>query len=1186
MTTPKYTCIILCILLLFISTMENMSPVIPPLTASKNFHTQKQKASPVLPDNEKAVLSSKEKPLWKKKCKKIVLGNTFIFKAKKIKKSQYIRYRSSNKKVAAIRTKSGKLTAKNIGKTTVSATIYEKTGKPVKKLKCRLKVISSADKTETPTDSMESPNEEENTNKENSVDSSNTSYSSAVSDISKFPISGGFSDSSDTPDNNSFPVVTGVSPINNWNFTVTLTLDSPVLEDDLKNTSVSLQKETKGTSSSYDTSKIFYADYSSLSSDGYLASYTISPKSQKIFLPQDSSMDGTYRISSDSFSLSDSFTTTYKEYLYAGTIQGFILDTSQNPLAGTVIHVYPSSAVFHADGTTNAKELFSVKSDQNGYYSLKPDNKNISLLVTKENYSSEKRLNVHTDSSYAKCCNFTLTNYKDSELSYKIFACNKNEEPIPNATVSLYDNQDKLLQKCLTDKDGCAVFCNAQGLPFENLDSVHGARAKKDSAYFNRQDTYHIVVEKNLCENNYSDIYEPYTQYFTFLNKKHCTITESVCLSDIAPLTSIPMQFTWTKDAFAALNTDYPYLHISLLSDMGKLLAAGGFIPVRIAENTLSASFDLMDYASLIFPNGSPCLKDGTYYLQVRSCHMADISTLTNANTIIPLHVAGGKADICTASFSTGCTANGKIVFKNISLKEYSALLNLTTLPKLSVYQYLDNGSLAFIETKTGTNLSGTDFLTSSYSLTNLCENKQYIVKASFPYSDNITSVSFTTEQKANTINDFLLTATSSAISSIKFYTQNGDGLSGSNKPVKVESLKLLDSHKNVLFTYQCYKNSTLPVKDSYYAFCETDGNYSFNIPDTLEKFSNLPAGFYSAEIKLEGYEPVVTNDTYCAPMQTQVLTVTSRLIQTPVTALQGTLLYDADISDLPEKTAASVMLYDMQNHIVAGKDIPYKTYRYCLTDGIDGILGNGQYRLVVRGRGIKTYQAFVSIQKDYTNTCNIICKSENPCRLSLLLMDSSGKPAAFQQSKSNITMHEKDAPDNVPENWLVSSYYRKLTYTESIPLCKTDKASDEWSTDASLSSGSYILTVNADFCNSYAENIFIEKSGQAVQKNITLLRKEFSPAVEYHFSFRNLQSSNESSTLAAVCYNSDGSIVEQEIIPTDTAIKNGISLTMLSEKSQKIIFFNDDNFLTCYSVIPDRYSTEVTLDCTAHLDW
>lgn len=1181
MTISKYTCILLCILLLFISTMDNINPVIPPLTASKDIQTQKQKVSPILPENEKSSLPPKVKPVWKKKCKKIVVGSTFIFKVKKTKKSQYIRYRSSNKKVAGIRTKSGKLTAKNIGKTTVSAIIYKKTGKPVKKLKCRLKVISSVNKTENPTDSETLPDKE--LNKENPTDSSNTLHDSATSDISKLPIN---TDTSDIPSYSSLPVVTSVSPINNWNFTITLTLDSPALEDDLKNTSIRLQKKTNTASSSYDTSQIFYADYSSVSSDGYLASYMISKKSQKIFLPQDSSMDGTYQINSDFFSLSDSFTTTYKEYLHAGTIQGFILDANQKPLAGATIHVYPSSAVFHSDGTTKTKELFSTKSDENGYYFLKPDNKDISLLVTKENYLSEKKLNISINASYAKCCNFTLTNYKESELSYEIFTYNKNNEPVQNATVSLYDNQDKLLQKCLTDKNGRAVFCNFQGLPFETLDSVHGVRAKKNAAYFNKQDTYHIVVEKNLCENNYSDIYEPYTQYFTFSNRHHCAMTESIFLSDIAALTSIPIQLTWTKDAFTDLNTYHPYLHISLLSDNGELLSAGGLVPVKIAENTLSVSLDLMDYNSLLFPNGRPCLKDGTYYLQIRNYRTIDTSSLTNANTIIPLHVANGKADTCTVVFSTGCNANGKVHFKNISLKEYSALLQSFVLPKLSIYQCLDNGTLAFIESKTGTNLSGTDFLTSSYSFSNLCENERYIVTASFPYSDNITPVSFTAEKEVNTINDFLLTATSSAISSIKFYTQNGDGLSGNNKPVKVEFLRLLDSHKNVLFNYQHYENNTLPIKNSFYAFCEEDGNYSLSIPDSLQEFSNLPEDSYAAEIKLEGYEPIVTNYTYCSPMQTHALTVTSRLTKTPVTTLQGTLLYDSDIPDLPEKPAASIMLYDMQNHIVAGKDIPSKTYRYSLTDGIDGVLENGQYKLVVRGNGIKTYQTFVSIRKDYTNTCNIVCKSEKPSSLSLLLIDSTGNHATFQQAKSSIVIHEKDTPVNVPENWLVSSYYRELTYTETIPLCKTDKASNEWSTDASLSFGSYVLSINADFCNNHTENIFIKKDGQILQKNITLLRKELSSAVEYHFSFKNLQPSHDNSTLAAVCYNSDGNIVEQIIVPTDSAIKNGISLTMLSEKSQKIIFFNEDNFLTYYSVIPDRYSTEVTLDCTAHLNW
>lgn len=1229
MTTSKYICILLSIFLLVLSTTEHINPAILPITATRDYHSQRynKKVSPVLSDQNKLSPSSNKKPAWKKRCKKIAQGSIFTFKVKKTKKTQYVRYFSSDKKVARIHIKTGKLTAKKAGKTIISATIYEKTGKPVKKLKCKLKVVSSSE-ADNPTDSKNSSdktseNSENQNNSENSESSSKDNKKPAgsfgISDSSTIPntpdtpintdflnpgsasgnvpdgntedssgnssIDGSGDSSSDGSENSSLLPVDKASSINNWNFTIALTLSSPAIADDLKNTFIKLQKMTGTSSLSTDNRQSFYAYYSSISSNGRLAYYTISKDSQKKLSPQDSSMDGTYLITSDTLSLPDSLTTSYNEFLHGGTIQGYILNTNQNPLVNATIHVYPSSAVFDPDGTTTAKEIFSTKSDENGYYLLACNQKNISLLVTSDNYSSKIKSDISINSSYAKCCNFVLTSYKESELYYELFTYDKNNQPVWNATVSLYDSEDNLLQKCLTDKNGRVIFCNSQALPMESLDSVHGIRAENNAGYFNKQDTYHVTVEKNICKNNYSDVYQPETRYFSFADNLYCNITENIHLSDISPVTSIPVELTWSEDAYNSLNTCNPYLSISLLSGNGEILLADRYIPAEISEKTLSSSFDLLNEDFNIFSDAHPRLPDGTYYLQIKDYNIKDTLSPANANLILPLTIKDGKADTCTGTFSTNCSVSGKVLFDTLSPAEYSALSHLAILPELSIYQCLDNGQLAFIESKTGTSFTGTNSLSSSYSFENLCQDKSYVITVSFPYSADVPPVYFTAANRSNKVTDFLLMPTASDISSIKFFTQNGDGLSGNTNPVKIESLQLLDSSGEILFTYHHCEDNTLPLKDPLYAVCEEDGNYSFIIPDSLDAFTKLTPGSYAAKIKLEGYEPITTNYKYCSPMQTNTLTVTSRLTKIPATTLSGTLLCDGYFLDSSEDIAASIMLYDMQNHIVAGKDIPSGTYHYTLTDGIDGVLENGQYRMVIRGSGIETYQTYISIRKNYANTCNILCTAKQPGSLSLLLTDNNGNHVTFQQAKSVIALKEKGVPENIPENWLISSFYKKLTYTETISILKSDKSSKEWCTGACIPSGSYMLSVNADFCDSFVQNIFIAKN-EIIQKNLSLLRTDPSPAVEYHFSLTNLQSSGDDSILAAICYNSDGSIVDHTVMRTDEAIKKGISLTMLSEKSQKIILYNQDSLLTYYSVIPERYGAEITLDCTAHLNW
>lgn len=1218
MTTSKYICILLSIFLLVLSTIEPVNPAIFPITATKNYRGQEynKKVSTVLSEKNKPSLPEDKKPSWKKRCKKIVQGNTFTFRVKKIKKSQYARYLSSNKKVARIHIKSGKLTARKTGKTIISATVYERTGKPVRTLKCKLKVVPSSEtgnSTDSKNSSDKTPDTSDTSKKtENSSDDrKNPSGSFGISDSSSIPNTPDTPINTDNLNNSNTQGSTGdspvtsspgdsgnssgdgtrnpsllsadkASPVNNWNFTITLTLSSPAIADDLKDTSIKLQKIT---GSSTDNPPSFYAGYSSISSNGRLAYYTISKDSQELLSPQDSSMDGTYLITSDTLSLPASLTTSYNEFLHAGTIQGYILNTNQNPLSDATIHAYPSSAVFHPDGTTAAKELFSTKSDENGYYMLSCNQKNISLLVTSDGYSPKIKSDIGINNSYAKCCNFILSGYKESELYYELFAYDKDNQPVHNATVSLYDNKDNLLQKCLTDKNGRAVFCNSQALPMESLDSVHGIRAENNAAFFNKQDTYHVTVEKNICENNYSDVYQPDMQYFSFADSLYCNITDTIHLSGISPATSIPVELTWSEDAYNTLNTYNPYLSISLLSGNGEILLPDKYLPARISEKTLSSSFDLLDTESIIFPDGHPRLPDGTYYLQIRDYNIKDSLSPVNATLILPLTIKDGIADSCNGTFSTGCYVSGKVLFDNLSLAEYSSLSHLSTLPELSVYQRLDNGQLAFIESKTGDGFTGVNSLSSSYTFGNLCRYKSYVITFSFPYSADIPPICFTAENISNKVENFLPAPTASAISSIKFYTQNGDGLSGKTSPVKIELLELLDSTGEILFTYRHLDNNTLPLKDPLYAFCQEDGTYSFAVPDSLGQFTKLVSGSYAAKIKLEDYEPITTNYKYCPSMQTNTLSVTSRLIQTPVTTLEGTLLCDGYFLDSSEELAASIMLYDMQNHIVAGKDIPSGTYHYTLTDGIDGVLENGQYRMVIRGSGIETYQTYISLRKNHTNTCNIMCTSKRPGSLSLLLTDNNGNHVTFQQAKSVIALKEKGVPDNIPENWLISSFYKKLAYTETISILKSDKASKEWSTGACIPSGSYMLSINADFCDSFLQNISIAKN-ETVQKNLSLLRTDSSPAVEYHFSLANLQSSGNDSILAAVCYNSDGSVVDYTVMGTDEAIKKGISLTLLSEKSQKIIIYNHDSLLTYYSVTPKRYGEEISLDCSSHLNW
>ena len=220
-----------------------------------------------------AVSSSAASPAFVKKYPTITVGKSVQYQIKHLNKNHFVTFSVSDSSIASIHQKTGKLLAKKAGKLTVKAVIRNKKHRKIYQLKDT--ILIKKKKTYLP--------------------------------------------------NASFQIKKTINP---WNFTVTLSCNRILLENEIKDSSLTVFPKGKSTPK-------LKAGFLELSPNGKEITYLFNNDSQKKLCPGDFSMDGNYTLQSSHFRKKLSL--TYEERLPKNTLSGFVFKQDGNPVKNAIL---------------------------------------------------------------------------------------------------------------------------------------------------------------------------------------------------------------------------------------------------------------------------------------------------------------------------------------------------------------------------------------------------------------------------------------------------------------------------------------------------------------------------------------------------------------------------------------------------------------------------------------------------------------------------------------------------------------------------------------------------------------------------------------------------------------------------------------------------------------------------------
>lgn len=1126
--------------------------------------------------------ASRKKPYWKKKISKLTVGQSFTFKAKKMKKSHKIIYRSSNKKIASINKKNGKCKAKKAGKVKIKAIIRNKKGKKIKTLSTTLRVY----KDNTSGSAVSGKSSSSGKNSSSSDKKQETTVSAPIIPVSPSPSpavpsasptpspSNGNPASPDTGNNNGTSssqdtvlkkvIVTEASTLNNWNLTVRLTLNQILVEKDLQNTSVQLM---------HAANKIrLTANFKNLEKDGCHAVYQISTTDSHILKPGNRSMNGSYSISSADLQCATGLTTDYEEALKGNTIQGFICDTFYQPLEGVSVSLENGE---------------STLSDENGFYCLYSEKESVTLIAAKTNYTSETLPDISLDATKAVVKNLILGNHKESELSCQLHITDESGSSLSDIPISLFNKTGTLLGTGFSDGNGNLIFSNdTTAVPTSSI-----IVPSDEKLFFNRTDSYTIKAEKNPSSSNPTHTYKTSELTFSFADTPFPHITKELMLSHNEPVSRIPFRISWEAAAWNSLNTSTPTLLVDFLDRDGitSLLKSPVTTTLRAEEVNHSVLLELVEDTTLFFEE-APCLPDGIYYLRLKDFSSKNGEQI-NATTIVPIEIIGGKRTpikeaVIKPASSVQVSATVSDIYSLNSLHFLSPGMPATTIRDAMVQESSSRNDTDTIVTKyylyekiNGLSVLVDTFHSSPfiYQITNnkkqvqsttllskLEANKEYYLTAPDSYASLNTKISVI--PTASQIKNYSLSHTSCAsIGEIRISPEAGDALEACGNHIAIDYIQISGENKQTItkiypkssYAYRTESGdfSITPSDDNLYGTDLAAGVKNENPKELFAPFSALPTGKYEITVKLENCAAIKTlSFIELIDFEKASVTITDRVSYISDTVLTGSITKNGFPMIAPEgssnaQTAGTIMLYDADGKIAAGKDIPSGTTRYTLTDGVDGHFTDGLYHLVVRGNQIETFDDYISIRKETTNRLDIALV---PGGRASLQVSFAGIAKPSTQKERALCLQEKDTFKNLPGNWSISNDYRELTYTGEYIFKPSDNVSI-WLSDSVLPMGTYLLTALTGYYQPITRELQIADKNVSMNLNMTLPENTEKDTISYTFSLPPNLYAEGDTLLWAELYDSTGNRIDLKQTTYADAAANGISLFALQKEEQTV---------------------------------
>lgn len=518
----------------------------------------------------------------------LVVDDVATYKIIRLEKKQSVLFSCSNTNLAAIHQQTGQLTAKKPGTVTISAKICNQNGKKIRTIKTKLIILKKR-----------------------------------ILPNASFQVKG---------------------EINPWNFQIHLSCNRILLEKEVEESSLNIISKAN-------KKKKISAAFYNLSTDGREITYTIPDDSQKILCPGDTSMNGTYEITSSIFSKKLSI--SYEERIAADTVSGFILQNNGNPVQDALVRINTVSSGIMETTTNNA-----------GHYQMKNVKNPSSMSVSKDGYQTQS-LPLSSSQKGVLCENFILKKNSNT-TALECIVTDENDIGIPDAAVTLaFEKSDSFLCQAATDENGKVIFDNASTDNLQQTDcSIIYPNAEEQLSYvspysFSSKNRHTVNFGQLSPENpvtvyvtkNYMDFDSPihyetqkYQISFPHLMSNYASLR--ICLKEITyrPLQSLSVK--WNSSDSPA---DCHKVSLSLYHQTQKkpvfqrLLLANEFSmgTMQKSQNTI---------LTILAESAYPTLPDGDFLISLSAFNSEN--TLLAESGLLPCYLENGCLYISSGSSS------------------------------------------------------------------------------------------------------------------------------------------------------------------------------------------------------------------------------------------------------------------------------------------------------------------------------------------------------------------------------------------------------------------------------------------------------------------------------------------------------------------------------------------------------
>lgn len=564
-----------------------------------------------------SVQAKSKKACFKKKITTLTVGKRFRYQIKHLPKKAKISYSCNHKTIANIHKKKGILTAKKQGKVTIRAKIVSPNKrKTILKTSVRILGQKKIPSTSAP-----------------SKDTQNTVFANTSLTVSK--------------------------QVNPWNHTFVLYSSRILLNEELKNTCLNLNRTDQNTSTENRNLQTITAKFHSLSDDGKKATYQIESNCAANLCPGNGTANGDYIISGSI--LSDRLSIHYEERLSPNQIRGFAFDTNENALANINV------SLFIKPDDSESPHLQSIThTNQNGYYSFQsvPDNRYY-LMFSKDGYFTATSESFYLKQS-VQCQNITLKALY-SNISCKI--TDSFASPLPNIPVSIRKKNSSLQWSGYSDKQGLISFTNTSSNNNTNYTDIRYCSAIHTPKYI-----HDAIPLPEKCSRILSDSFSPENEYtlticpnlsdplqyesvsFTFSPRESQTeqILFDITLESVPILQTSNLSIKWDRNKAEktdGIPDESPLNTTALKVQFFQRDSCAVFSDV-LPINPTSSHQDVTNIVNTAFKNAELHLQNGKYYIMMQPVDIAGCSTHTPF--ISTVTIQDGVLPSLSASFSSG----------------------------------------------------------------------------------------------------------------------------------------------------------------------------------------------------------------------------------------------------------------------------------------------------------------------------------------------------------------------------------------------------------------------------------------------------------------------------------------------------------------------------------------------------